>query len=145
MAPRLNPEILAAARELLDQGCSLRRAARELGISHVTLVAHGLRSAGLHQYPAEMVRQARERYATGETIRALAASLNVSIGSVSDWVWGRFRREAGGPIPPRPRGGVPRGGSCERLCCHWTDAGCGMGFPPEDWSTRYCGGFTPRS
>ena len=145
MAPRLNPEILAAARELLDQGCSLRRAARELGISHVTLVAHGLRSAGLHQYPAEMVRQARERYAAGETIRALASDLNVSIGTVSDWIWGRSRREAGGPILPRDRGGMRHGGACERLCCHWTDAGCGMGFPPEDWSTRYCGGFTPRS
>jgi len=145
MAPRLNPEILAAARELLDQGCSLRRAARELGISHVTLVAHGLRSAGLHQYPAEMVRQARERYATGETIRALASDLNVSIGSVSDWVWGRSRRGAGGPILPRPRDGVRHGGACERLCKHWGVHGCGLQLPPEDWSPRYCGVFTPRS
>lgn len=145
MAQPLNPEILSAARELLEQGYSLRRTARTLGISHPALIAHGMRSAGHHQYPADMVRQARERYAAGEPLQSLAAGLNVSVSTAADWVWGRSRREAGGPIPPRPRGGAPRGGSCERRCCHWTDAGCGMGFPPEDWSTRYCGGFTPRS
>jgi hypothetical protein len=145
MTQPLNHEILKAARELIEQGYSLRRTARTLGISHPVLIAYGMRSAGHHQHPAEVVREARERYAAGESIKMLSASLKVPIGSVSDWVWGRSRRDAGGPMLPRPRAGMPRGGSCERLCRHWTDGGCGIGFPPEDWSTRYCGGFTPRS
>lgn len=84
---RTSPETLTRAADLIAQGMSVRRAAREVGISHPTL---------LKWLPAARDRSQHDT-------------------------------------------------SCARLCQHWAEGACGLGFPREDWSVSNCGSYLRRS
>ncbi len=133
---------LQQARDLRAQGLSLRAIGRKLGLSHVQ-VRHWIGPSPVPpQHPPEVVREVRERFAAGEQIIDISRQLQIPHGTVCDWVWGRTRRECGGPMIRRSRGA--RTSECARLCSHWGPEGCAVGFPPDDWSPRYCAAFSPR-
>jgi len=133
---------LQQARDLRAQGLSLRAIGRKLGLSHVQ-VRHWIGPSPVPpQHPPEVVREVRERFAAGEQIIDISRQLQIPHGTVCDWVWGRTRRECGGQMIRRPRGA--RTSKCARLCQHWDSEGCAVGFPPDDWSPRYCSAFSPR-
>ncbi len=133
---------LQRARDLRAQGLSLRAIGRKLGLSHVQVRRWLGPSPVPPQHPPETVREVRERFAAGEQIIDISRQLQIPHGTVCDWVWGRTRRADGGPMIMRPR--KIRAAACARLCCHWGPDGCTVGFPPDDWSPRYCGAFSPR-
>jgi hypothetical protein len=83
---RTSPETLTRAADLIAQGMSVRRAAREVGVSHPTLLKW-LRTGDRSQHDT----------------------------------------------------------SCARLCQHWAEGACGLGFPREDWSVASCGSYLRRS
>ena len=133
---------LQQARDLRAQGLSLRAIGRKLGLSHVQ-VRHWIGPSPVPpQHPPETVREVRERFAAGEQIIDISRQLQIPHGTVCDWVWGRTRRECGGPMIKRPRG--TRTSECASRCRHWGAEGCAVGFPPDDWSPRYCAAFSPR-
>ena len=80
------PEVLQRAADLIAQGLPVRQAAREVGVSHPTLLKW-LRTGDRSQHDT----------------------------------------------------------SCARLCQHWAEGACGLGFPREDWSVASCGSYLRRS
>ena len=133
---------LQQARDLRAQGLSLRAIGRKLRLSHVQVRYWIGPSPVPPQHPPETVREVRERFAAGEQIIDISRQLQIPHGTVCDWIWGRARRECGGPMIMRPRGA--RTSECASRCQHWGPEGCGVGFPPEDWSPRYCAAFSSR-
>jgi len=129
---------LQQARDLRAQGLSLRAIGRKLGLSHVQVRYWIGPSPVPPQHPPEMVRAVRERFAAGELLVDISRQLQIPHGTVCDWVWGRTRRECGGTMTR------PRRSPCTDRCRHWGLDGCAVGFPPDDWSPRYCGAFSPR-
>lgn len=134
----LGDDLLTTARVLRDQGMSARAVARQLGCSHTILLRHlGPWPKKPPQYSDELVRQVRDRYAAGETLMQLHRAIGIPHGVIADWCWGRTRRAASGMHENRGRG-------CAGRCGHWSDQhGCGLQFPPEDWSPTYCGSIIP--
>ena len=125
------------ARELRAQGLSLRAIGRRLGLSHVQVLAKLGPSSAPPRHPPELVLQVRQRAAAGESMAEIARQLQIPHGTVCSWVWGRHRRECGGPMTRPPQA------ACDGRCRHWAPEGCSMGFPPDDWSPRWCCSFSP--
>ena len=131
-------EQLQQARDLRTQGLSVRAIGRSLRLSHATVLKHLGPSPAIPVHPPELVLQVRQRAATGESMAEIARQLRIPHGTVCSWVWGRHRRECGGPMTR------PRRTTCAGRCCHWGANGCTMGFPPDDWQPDECAAFSPR-